>query len=70
MGHTAGTTRMSDTPAEGVVNTDQRLHGVRGIYAAGGSVMPTPGHANPTLMMVAMSIRLADHLKAQFAGQT
>lgn len=69
MGHTGGTTRMSAGPATGVVNADQRLHDVRGLYAAGGSVMPTPGHANPTLMMVAMSIRLADHLKAEFAGQ-
>lgn len=65
MGHTAGTTRMADSPKAGVVNADQRLHDVMGLYAAGGSVMPTPGHANPTLMMVAMSIRLADHLKSQ-----
>jgi choline dehydrogenase-like flavoprotein len=67
MGHSAGTTRMSESPATGVVNADQRLHEVQGIYAAGGSVMPTPGHANPTLMMVAMSIRLAGHLKSLFA---
>jgi choline dehydrogenase-like flavoprotein len=64
-GHTMGTTRMSDSPSTGVVDTDCRLHEVTGLYVAGGSVMPTSGHANPTLMMVALAIRLADHLRAQ-----
>jgi choline dehydrogenase-like flavoprotein len=63
LGHPMGTTRMSDTPTQGVVNADARLHDVAGLYVAGGSVMPTSGHANPTLMMLALTIRLADHLK-------
>ncbi len=64
LGHAMGGTRMSDDPATGVVNRDCRVHGVTGLYIAGGSVMPTSGHANPTLMFLALALRLADHLKA------
>lgn len=66
-GHTAGTTRMSASASGGVVNADLRLHEAEGLYVAGGSVFPTPGHANPTLMMVALSVRLAQHLKKVLA---
>jgi choline dehydrogenase-like flavoprotein len=31
-------------------------------------VFPTNGHANPTQMIVALAIRLADHLKAELDG--
>jgi choline dehydrogenase-like flavoprotein len=65
MAHTLGTTRMSDDPRAGVVDAQCKVHGVEGLYVAGGSVFPTSGHANPTLMILAMAIRLADHLKAQ-----
>lgn len=64
MGHGVGTTRMSHDPRTGVVDTDCRVHGVHGLYVAGGSVFPTSGHTNPTLMFLAVSIRLADHLKS------
>jgi len=63
MGHTAGTTRMSDDPKLGVVDSNCRVHGVAGLYVAGASVFPTSGHANPTLMIVALAIRLADKIK-------
>lgn len=65
MAHSAGTTRMSDSPATGVVDPDCRVHGVRGLYISGGSVFPTTGHANPTLMIVALAIRLSDKLKSE-----
>jgi len=63
MGHTAGTTRMSDNPRLGVVNSNCQVHGVTGLYVAGASVFPTSGHANPTLMIIALAIRLADRIK-------
>jgi choline dehydrogenase-like flavoprotein len=63
--HNIGTTRMSLTPETGVVDTDCRVHGVSNLYVAGSSVFPTSSHANPTLMLVALSLRLADHLKAK-----
>jgi choline dehydrogenase-like flavoprotein len=61
--HPTGTTRMADDPKQGVVDRNCRLHGVEGIYIAGSSVFPTAGHANPTLMIVALALRLADRLK-------
>ncbi len=63
--HQLGTTRMSVAPSDGVVDPDCRLHGTKNLYVAGGSVMPTGGRANPTLTIVALAIRLADHLKVQ-----
>jgi choline dehydrogenase-like flavoprotein len=61
--HPSGTTRMSDSPKQGVVDRNCKVHEVEGLYIAGSSVFPTAGHANPTLMIVALAIRLADWLK-------
>ena len=61
--HPSGTTRMSDSPKQGVVDRNCKVHEVDGLYIAGSSVFPTAGHANPTLMIVALAIRLADWLK-------
>ena len=61
--HPSGTTRMSDYPKQGVVDRNCKVHGVDGLYIAGSSVFPTAGHANPTLTIVALAIRLADWLK-------
>ncbi|MFB7891629.1 GMC oxidoreductase [Microbacterium sp. NPDC056044] len=60
--HHIGTTRMSRDPSDGVVDRDCRVHGVDNLYVVGSSVMPTSGHANPTLTIVALALRLADHL--------
>jgi choline dehydrogenase-like flavoprotein len=67
MGHTAGTTRMSDDPKLGVVDANCQVHGVAGLYVAGASVFPTSGHANPTLMLLSLAIRLADKIKLDLA---
>jgi choline dehydrogenase-like flavoprotein len=66
-GHTAGTTRMSDNPKLGVVDSNCQVHGVTGLYVAGASVFPTNGHTNPTLMILSLAIRLADRIKADLA---
>jgi choline dehydrogenase-like flavoprotein len=60
--HNIGTTRMADTPEQGVVDTDCKVFGAANLYAAGASVFPTSSHANPTLMIIALAVRLADHL--------
>lgn len=62
--HFIGTTRMDADATRGVVDPDCRVHGVENLYCAGASVFPTGGHANPTLTIVALAIRLADHLKS------
>jgi choline dehydrogenase-like flavoprotein len=61
--HHMGTTRMSDDPRQGVVDRNTRVHDVENLFIAGSSVFPTVGYANPTLTIVALAIRLADHLK-------
>lgn len=63
--HHMGTTRMASDPRRGVVDADCRVHGVENLYVAGSSVFPTSGFANPTLTLVALALRLADHLKAK-----
>ncbi|MEE2720233.1 MAG: GMC family oxidoreductase [Pseudomonadota bacterium] len=65
--HHSGTTRMASDPAKGVVNAECRLFDVENISIAGSSVFPTIGYANPTLTIVALALRLAEHLKKQLA---
>jgi choline dehydrogenase-like flavoprotein len=60
--HHMGTTRMHRDPREGVVDADCCVHGVENLYVAGSSVFPNAGYANPTLTIVALSLRLAGHL--------
>lgn len=68
--HHMGTTRMSDDPLEGVVDRDCRVHGVPNLFIAGCSVFPTGGTAPPTLTIVALAARLADHLKTRTRAST
>jgi choline dehydrogenase-like flavoprotein len=60
--HHMGTTRMSSTPREGVVDANCTVHGYHNLHIAGSSVFPTGGWANPTLTLLALTHRLADHL--------
>jgi len=60
--HPAGTTRMHVDPRRGVVDENCRVHEIENLFIAGASVYPTCGYANPMLTIVAMSLRLADHL--------
>lgn len=64
--HHIGTTRMSDTPSTGVVDRDCRVFGIDNLYVAGSSCYPTAGAVNPTLTLVALALRLSDHLKDRF----
>jgi len=61
--HHLGTTRMHVDPKQGVVNADGLVHGVGNLYIAGSSLFPTYSASNPTLNLVALTLRLADHLK-------
>ena len=63
--HNIGTTRMSETATSGVVDVNCKVHDIDNLYVAGSSVFPTSSHANPTLMIIALALRLADHLKAE-----
>lgn len=63
--HHLGGARMSAEPSQGVVDADLRVHACANLYVVGGSVMPTGGHANPTFTIVALALRLGDHLIAR-----
>lgn len=60
--HHAGTTRMARHPDEGVVDANLRVFGMENLFVTGASVFPTAGFANPLLSILALSLRLADHL--------
>jgi choline dehydrogenase-like flavoprotein len=62
--HHIGTTRMASLSTEGVVDEQCRVHGMTNLFVAGSSVFPTSGHANPTLMIVALALRLGAHIKS------
>jgi choline dehydrogenase-like flavoprotein len=63
--HHSGATRMADDPRKGVVDRNCRVHGIENLYISSSSVFPTTGTANPTFTIIALAIRLADHLKQQ-----
>lgn len=61
--HHMGTTRMHEDARRGVVDVNCKLHGCTNLFVAGSSVFPTVGSSNPTLTIVALALRLADHVK-------
>jgi choline dehydrogenase-like flavoprotein len=67
--HHMGTTRMHADPRQGVVDPDGRVHGVANLHIAGSSAFPTSGIANPTLTLLALALRLSDHLKTQMGAR-
>lgn len=67
--HHMGSTRMGTDPRSSVVDQDLRLHGARNVWIAGSSVFPSAGCANPTYTIVALSIRLARHLRGALASR-
>jgi choline dehydrogenase-like flavoprotein len=65
--HHLGTTRMSADPKNGRGGRQSQVHGVPNLYVAGSSVFPTYGASNPTLNLLALTLRLGDHLKKVMA---
>lgn len=61
--HHMGTARMHADPKQGVVDVNQKVHGLANLYVAGSDVYPTSSAVNPTLTLVALTLRLSDHLK-------
>jgi choline dehydrogenase-like flavoprotein len=54
---------MGASASSSVVDGDGRVHGMANLYVAGSAVFPTSSQANPTLTIVALALRLADHVK-------
>lgn len=66
--HDIGATRMHADPKQGVVDAHCRVHGLGNLYLAGAGVFTTAGSANPTLTIVALALRLADHLQQKLSA--
>ncbi|MFQ6405795.1 GMC oxidoreductase [Methylophilus sp. 'Pure River'] len=64
-GHHMGTTRMGTAPNDSVVDVNCKVHGVKNLYIASASVFTTNSHANPTLTIIALALRLAKHISSQ-----
>lgn len=63
--HHMGTTRMSDDPKTGVVDANCKVHGIENLYVAGSGCYATAAAPNPTLTVVALSLRLSDHVRGK-----
>lgn len=64
--HHIGTTRMHTSPSRGVVDSHCRVHDLENLFVAGSSVFPTASYVNPTLTILALALRLADHLRGRY----
>ena len=63
--HHLGGTRMGNSAINSVVKSDLKVHKINNLFVAGSSVFPSGGHANPTLTIVQLSLRLSDFLSDQ-----
>jgi choline dehydrogenase-like flavoprotein len=63
--HQVGTTRISSSPADGVVDENLKVWGAPNLYICSSSVFPTSGQANPTFLLGAFAVRLAQHISSQ-----
>ena len=63
--HHMGTTKMNNDPKKGVVDSNCKVHGLNNLFVAGSSCFPTAGAVNPTLTIIALSLRLSDFIKSK-----
>jgi choline dehydrogenase-like flavoprotein len=63
--HNLCTARMSADPRNGVTNGWGQTHDVKNLFISDGSVLSTPGSANPTLTIVALALRQAEYISLQ-----
>lgn len=66
--HHIGGMRMAASPQQGIVDTHLRLHGLQNCFACTSAVFPTGGFSNPTHTLLALAVRLADHLVRELKG--
>jgi choline dehydrogenase-like flavoprotein len=60
--HESCTCRMGEDPATSATDRHGQIHGIKGLYAADNSVLPTLTAAGPVISNVALAIRVADHI--------
>ena len=69
-GHHIGTARMGTDPRTSVVDADCRVHSMDDLFVAGSAVFPTSSQANPTLTLIALSLRLGRHLAQRLSRKS
>ncbi|MBP7242756.1 GMC family oxidoreductase, partial [Amaricoccus sp.] len=65
--HNLGTNRMSENPRDGVVDRWGRSHDVPNLFVSDGSQFTSGAAENPTLTIVALAIRQADHIAGELS---
>ncbi|WP_346894443.1 GMC family oxidoreductase [uncultured Roseibium sp.] len=65
--HNLGTNRMSANPRDGVVNKWGQTHDIPNLFISDGSQFTTGAAENPTLTIVALAIRQADHIAGEMS---
>ncbi len=68
--HNLGTNRMSEKASDGVVNKWGQTHDIKNLFISDGSQFTTGGAENPTLTIVTLAIRQADHIAQEMAAGT
>ena len=66
--HNLGTNRMSENPEDGVVNKWGQTHDIDNLFISDGSQFTTGAAENPTLTIVALAIRQADHIASEMSA--
>jgi choline dehydrogenase-like flavoprotein len=64
-GHHIGTMRMAASAGNGIVDRNCAVFDLPNLYVASSAVFCTGSHANPTLTIVALALRMAEHLKSE-----
>ena len=60
--HNMGTNRMSEKPRDGVLNKFGQTHDIKNLFVSDGSQFTSGAACNPTLTIVSLAIRQADHI--------
>jgi len=68
--HNLGTNRMSEEASDGVVNRWGQTHDIKNLFVSDGSVFTTGAAENPTLTIVSLALRQANHIKERMAAGT
>jgi choline dehydrogenase-like flavoprotein len=63
--HEVGTVRMGKDPKTSVLNSFNQAHDVRNLFVTDGSAFTTSSEKNPTLTIMALSLRAADYIREQ-----
>ncbi|HVB90207.1 MAG TPA: GMC family oxidoreductase [Beijerinckiaceae bacterium] len=66
--HQAGTMVFGPDPATSVLDLDCKAHGIDNLYVTDASFFPSIGAVNPTLTIIANSLRVGDHLAKRLGG--